>query len=45
VAGHHEAPDAQVVEQGEHVGGQAVRGVQLLRVAFGLVRVAEPAEV
>src|ERR687898_1147633 len=42
VAGHHEAPDAQMVEQGEHVGSQAVRRVQLLRVAFGLVRVANP---
>src|SRR5215212_9303009 len=45
VANCYEAPDVQVVEQGEHVGGQVVSGVQVFRVPFGLVRVTEPAEV
>src|SRR5918993_1672136 len=45
VANRYEAPDVQVVEQGEHVGGQVVSGVQVFRVPFGLVRVTEPAEV
>src|SRR5215210_5808927 len=34
-----------MVEHGEHVGAQVILGVQVFRVPFGLVRVAEPAEV
>lgn len=45
VTGHYEALDAQVVEQGKYVRGQAIRGVRVFGLAFGLVLIPESAEI